>query len=386
MTSKRAATESPIYKKFTRERDQVLERIHNKAQAQVNDILRGLFARAMEIVAYRYSQILPDSMLTQAARAQIYSLDLSIDAAFTLGVKEIVPVIQRMKAASYALSVAGEAEAIGLAMGKAAKGNVPQGRAQAQGEETFSGESLSARVTYALSNIRRDIMSAVEQAHVMGENTQECLERVRRALPSYRLVRRPKRALKVKEAEIKAPGQEFERYEIGTKKEPVSFSMGFIDPDVWDDIVEDAMEEYRPKVLIDGALVDPRSPKTDALFEDEQRYSWQIENEVTNEFVHGVREGQNETARQNGITDMMWIAVIDDKTCEKCCAWRDGLSSRQIEEKLATTHKDDDCQVIVPPAHFNCRCDIAPILEDMPEAPESLLPEFTEWLMSKAQR
>lgn len=376
MTSKRAATESPIYKKFTRERDQVLERIHNRAQAEINDILRGLFARAMEIIAFRYSQILPESLLTQSARAQIFALDLSIDTAFTHGVKDMVRVIQRMKAASYALAVAGEGEAIGLAMGKPAKANVPQGTAQAMSEETFSGESLSARVTYALSNIRRDIMSAIEQARVMGENTQECLERVRKALPSYRLVRKPKRVLKVKEAE----------FQIGTKKEPASFSMGFIDQDVWDDIVEDAMEEYLPRVRVDGALIDPRSPKTDALFEDEQRYSWEIENEVTNEFVHGVREGKNETARQNGITDMMWIAVIDGKTCAECCAWRDGLSSRQIIEKLATTHKEDDCQVIVPPAHFNCRCDIAPILEGMPEAPESLLPEFTEWLMSKAQR
>ena len=384
--NKRAATESPQYKKFRLERDAALERIHNRAQLEINDILRGLLARAIEIIAYRYSQILPESLLTQSARAQIFALDLSLDTAFTHGVKDMIRVIQRMKAASYALSVVGEGEALGRAMGKPAKANVPQGTAQAHAEETFSGESLNSRVTYALSNIRRDIMGAIEQARVLGENTQECLERVRKAMPSYRLVKRPKKALtKVKEAKVKAPGQDFSRFEIGTKDEPVSFSMGFIDPDVWDDIVEDAMEEYLPKVRVDGALIDPRSPKTDALFEDEQRYSWEIENEVTNEFVHGVRSGQNETARQNGITDMMWIAISDDKT-DECCAWRDGLSSAQIEEKLNTTHKDDECRVIVPPAHFNCRCDIAPILEGMPEAPKSELPEFTEWLMSKAQR
>ena len=386
MTSKRAATESPIYRKFSKARDKVLERIHNRAQTEINDILRGLFARAMEIVAFRYSQILPDSMLTQSARAQVFSLDLSIDTVFTQGVKDIVRVIERMSAATYALSVVGEAEAIGLAMGKPAKGIVPQGTAQARASETLSGESLEGRVNLELSNIRRDIMGAVEQARVMGETVQECLERVRKALPAYRLVKRPKKALKVKEAQIKAPGQDFSRFEIGTKKEPTSFSMGFIDPDVWEDIIEDAMEEYIPKVVVDGALIDLRSPKTDALFEEEQRYAWKIEQEVSNKFVLEVRSGQNTAAKQNGVTDLAWIAIIDDKTCEHCCAWRDGLSSRQIEEKLKTTHKDDKCQVIVPPAHHNCRCDIAPILEDMPEAPESTLPEFEEWLMSKAQR
>jgi len=82
-----------------------------------------------------------------------------------------------------------------------------------------------------------------------------------------------------------------------------------------------------------------------------------------------------------GVKDLNWIAVIDDRT-DDCCLWRDGLTTMEIEDELNGNHADDDCDATTPPAHFNCRCRLAPVTDDLPDVPASNQIDFEEWLDS----
>jgi len=113
-------------------------------------------------------------------------------------------------------------------------------------------------------------------------------------------------------------------------------------------------------------------------------YVWEFERDLTNEFVKSVRTGQIAAANENGITDFVWIAVIDSKT-DECCQWRDGLLISEIRERLGD-HRDEDeaCNIegdnLTPPIHFNCRCTLAPAAENIPDKPDTGAKSFDEWL------
>jgi len=164
--------------------------------------------------------------------------------------------------------------------------------------------------------------------------------------------------------------------QLGAKgDDTVNLAQGFMDEELWNQLLEEYLTDYVPQYREPKMIFD-----VEVGGDTEEWYGWEIEQYVTHDFVDRVRKGQDEAAKQNGITDFMWIAVIDDKT-DECCAWRDGLTSAQIEAKLPQ-HKDDDCDAIVPPAHFNCRCTVAPMLDTMTDEPTVNVTEFEEWLNS----
>ena len=54
-------------------------------------------------------------------------------------------------------------------------------------------------------------------------------------------------------------------------------------------------------------------------------------------------------------SDMIWISEAGKSSCDSC-GWRDGLTSSEISERLASDKKDDENKSIIPPAHYNCLC------------------------------
>ena len=67
-------------------------------------------------------------------------------------------------------------------------------------------------------------------------------------------------------------------------------------------------------------------------------------------------------------------------TCEDCCG-RFGcvdFDGKTITEIEAMT----DGEQSTPPFHFNCRCTMAPMLDNMPELEQSNEEEFQAWLNS----
>lgn len=376
MKRKTPAHHATRYRAFAHNRDLMLEAIHIKAHQMVNDILRGCFTKTIERIVFRYTMAPPHSMLADPTRFTNL-VDNDIAQEFLRASREVAAVLARLKIHAYTVALVGEAEAIGRAEDQSTLYSVDRKDIEENSLYDFDGKPITTRIDFAFDKLRRKILNAVQLSRINEDSTKDMIERVQRALPPSRAVKRPAKILKgLKESRVSSNGQEMTIVNIGTKDpDTVNLATGFMDEDLWAEIIEEYTKDYipyyrEPKIVEDvpvGGLI-------------EEWYGWEIEQYITHEFVTQVRAGQNEAAKQNGIRDFMWIAIIDDKT-DECCSWRDGLTSAQIEAKLKQ-HKDEDCDAIVPPAHFNCRCTMAPMLDTMTDEPVSNVTEFEEWLNS----
>lgn len=362
ITKAKPATESPRYKRFITQRDMALERLHSNAQAKVTDILNKAFKHVLEIVSYQYSHLKDDNLLSGQSRHTLYNIEVSIDSLFADCVVQISKIAVTMNKRTYLLSLVGMAEAIGRARDKKAKYNVHQYK---DSDLTLIGEPIAARMSFAFLKLKQKILTALSLSRVHEEKIPDVLKRVKKALPPTKKINRYKPILKriTREADS----------DDGIA-DPMS--VGFLDEKEWQALVDDYKDEYVPKTRGPDTVFDV--PEDGSYYE---QYGWEVEQELTNSFVSQVRSGELESAKQNGISDFQWIAIIDQST-DDCCLWRDGLTTAEIEAKLQTDHADDDCDVSVPPAHFNCRCTIAPMLDDMPDKPESNEQDFDQWLNS----
>ena len=357
------ATHSSAYSSFIKQRDKALERIYFNAQSKINDELRAAFTRAMEIVSFRYFQISQGSMMTSGAKHALVNIHSAIDHEFMNAAKKISSIHEQMLKSSKLLSIAGEAQAIAQATDKPAKAKANSHIIKA--DKNFNDEDIFDRTYLALSRISRDIMDALEMSRINGEDTREALKRCMKVFPKSKKVLIPKKIFKAMEA----------------KKKPIEFvnlSLDVSDED-WANMVSDYMDEYIPKHRGPNSVFDikPAGEKGDEL---EEWYAWEMEQSQVNDFVDSVRDGSNKAAKENGVHDFIWVAVIDDRT-DECCRWRDGKTLTEIREEMSD-HDDEGCDGDVPPLHFNCRCTLAPVLDYLPDMPDTGEKDFEEWLNS----
>lgn len=223
----------------------------------------------------------------------------------------------------------------------------------------------------------------------MNDEESEALGRIFKALPKKKRI--PARAVlkkvKVTEAsrpKMKSRSEDESGISIGlTRGDNYTFDF---DQDTWNRVVHEYQNDYVPIDRSPENFINLKDPFTsipikDDIPESDKIYAWELENEITNDFVKTVRDGQVSAANENGIDDFVWISILDDKT-DECCQWRHGLLTGEIEDRLA---KDDslseDCDAVVPPAHFNCRCTLAPASKDLQMVNNTdLNQEFDEWL------
>ena len=370
MAKKRKAyplNQSARYRAFIANRDKALETILNKSRAQMHDNLRGAFQTVKEKIAYRYSTAAPDSMAFDSSQF-INAVDDIIRKEFEKTGALIGGIYIRLKMFSFTLAATGEAEAIGQARDKATKYQISRDRALEEAITNNRGENIGARITLALDRVRRRILDAVQLARVQRASVSEMLAKIDRALPGGAFIKRPSRVLKkLSEA---APNLKTIAGVQLPSGEKVSLSQGFVDDETWREMVNYYLTDYVPTYRFRGPEAD-----SDYFYKD-----FELERDMTHEFVSAVRAGQDEAAAQNGIVEFQWIAVIDNVTCEDCCGGQgcvdfDGKLTSEVEAMTGG-------EVVVPPAHFNCRCTIAPVLDTMPEAPASNAQEFDEWLNS----
>ena len=345
---------SPIYRKFILERDRALEKILSNSNARITDYSRAAF-REIEsecaLLCHRHEA----KTYPQATRVLVHQLGDRVSHSFYyLGVlihRELKNLMRR----SYVLASVGEAEAIARATGSG-KYKVDISRVKDVNQD---------RIQYNLNSVKYKILKAFEQGLVLEEPTAEIMDRVRKSFPKVNQYAKPLRVLK--------PLKESER----DSKEDAA--QGFVTDEEWGDVVKDYLSTYVPQYSSRGDYV--VDVKQDSG-EYEERYGWEIEAETNHAFVDQVRSGQNDTANENGYTDMVWIAILDDRT-DECCAWRNGLTSSEIEAKLEDEYSDDESDAIVPPAHFNCRCALAPYTEEMGEPEKVDFSDFDEWLKNQ---
>jgi SPP1 gp7 family putative phage head morphogenesis protein len=367
------ASNSSKYRSFINERDKALEKIFNNYLNIFSSNLNFLLDQVIDVAAGLNAKQQKSHYLVTAKPMYEQKLDM----IFRMAAAQSFELAKRLRVSTYTLAHAGEAEALSRSTGNSKKVRVNQETlTKAMNKQTMSGGSLKDRIDLIFNRLKRDVIDAIELSLVREDNVEDTIARIKRAFPKPYQVKRPPRELKpvkVKEAD----------YKIGRGK---SLSDGIIDNDAWQQVVDDYFDE-----ILDDRMPFGRSDydayKVDNEYavagesEVETRYGWELEQEMTNDFVQNVRDGQIDAANENGIEDFQWIAIIDNKT-DECCAWRDGLTTKEIEEELQSNHKDDECDTVVPPAHPNCRCTLAPMVKDMPDAPLPDFGGFDEWLMS----
>lgn len=379
-------TASPKYEHFMKSRDRVLENLLTKYQGLTSAVVDELKKKVQQIA----SSYLHHGLSHYDARKRRSQFEKQLQPWFDIAAEETFALIKRLRRSTYALAYIGQTEGIARATGDVDPIHIPTSTLdQIAGKDAPSGGPLRHRIDLAFSRLLRDVCDSFHLSQVMAtpaedgspdrtpESAADLVARVGRAFP--------RRVENVKKRAVMAKLQEsfgFPGRHDGSGPSGVSLSFGVISPDEWSQILEDYFSEHFP---IDSPN---RTPYSRVYYSeepsDEGRYEWELETEVTEDFVRTVRAGDNDSANAQGITDFQWIAIIDNKT-DDCCTWRDSLTSSEIEAKLEDEHADDECDAIVPPAHFYCRCRSVPMTDDIQETEQSDLPSFDDWLAENAK-
>lgn len=297
-------------------------------------------------------------------------LDNLMDRYITHSAIVIDSIVVQMRMRVYMLTLATENEAIARAYGKHQHLNID--RAQIM-KHMQDNSQLKAPVTrmaiLSFSRVKRKMIDICHRSITIEQkDLKQLTTDLLKCLPRKRTVgsRKAMASPKITEAYKTKPR--------------ASISSTDMTPEEWSGIVRDYEEEYFPVSRDPKNVFDSYISKTG---EDKDIYAWEIEQGVTQDFVYQVRLGQVDAANKNGITDFVWIAIVDNKT-DDCCMWRDGMLVSEIEKELS--RHDDECDSVVPPAHFNCRCRLAPASDDMPEkSTEDVLGDFESWLIEEAK-
>lgn len=358
-------TDSSRYRSFISKRDKALEKLLFNTQLSTSDILRHTLHRVLEIISFQY----PRAALSPRGKNAIHQIGLSLDQTFSIASNLITQKLILLRRRTYLLSKAGEAEAISRALGINTKASARRHELDliSQTQSDTIG-ALYPRVELSMSRIKRDIMDALEFSRVMESPLDETLARVKRKFPKNKIVKGPivklQRPKLTEGKKISNPDEDEEFFKAYTS----------IDQADWDSLVEEYKSEYVPDWRgLDPDLVPAITAEQDSYMD------WDLERVITQDFVEQVRNGENDAAKENGIEDFQWIAIIDSKT-DECCEWRDGLTTSEIQAQLDGEHSDDECDGSEPPIHMNCRCRLAPMTDSMPEVPPSNKEEFEDWL------
>lgn len=378
----RALTESPHYEKFMLGRDLALEKFLQKYLNLLGSTVGVLRVRANLIA----SELVSDGISHYDAKKKTATFEKRLLPWFEMASHEAFALIVRLRRTTYALSYMGQAEAIGRVLNVAIPYELKRDQIdEISAQDTPIGGNLKLKVELTFSRLLRDVVDAFQLSMVMagGEEATskaELLDRVRRSFPRQISDTKPKKAMaRLREA---GPFTPFPRLGDGSGPSGTGISIGVIDPPEWDQILEDYFSEEfppdSPNRTVYSRVFYSEAPS------DEGRYEWELERDVTDDFVHRIRDGENDAANDQGITDFQWISIIDKKT-DECCLWRDGLTSEEIEVQLKDEHSDDPCDTSVAPAHPFCRCRMVPMTVDIPkfEAQKGWM-NFDDWLNEKA--
>lgn len=369
---KKNLSQSKTYRDFTRAREEALERILQNYRARVADCFGDFLFGVMTLVRDLHPALTSDDRNAETAE----SIPARLTPRTRVAAEFIGKEIRKLRVVAHALAKAGEVEAISRAMGQKKEFKFSNfDKLAAQGYPALAGGSIEGRLRLYLDKLARRVASEAQAAGLERDaegrplDLKAFMQRVARALPRPRPA--PARvALKRVQA----------REAAKAKPEPIAM-LGFMDRATYDLMLKDYLEQYVPRgrspkdIAEIASVYRPISGK----WKDAVVYDFEVERDVVNEFVTAVRLGQVQAGREAGITDFVWIAVLDDRT-DECCEKRDGLLTSEIKLKLQGPWADDDCQAIVPPAHFNCRCTLAPALEGIPDRPDIPFDDFETWL------
>jgi hypothetical protein len=363
-------SDSARYRQYIEGRDRVLEKMLLNAQVNASVTLHSALSRVEEIISLQYHRLAAEGFFSFQVQKILDEIDRRVSEEFGWTAVKLVSQRMKFRRVTYLFTLSSEAEAIAQASGKTTHHKVDH-RALDNAVTGFNpeDEGLLDRTRIILNRVRREIMDAVELSRVLQEPVLDALARVKRAFPEAKIVRRPKKELKPFKAFSEAG-----RDPAVSKKFLVTDFLGEGD---WQDIESEYKKNELPRSRF--ANEEPLS----GIGED-KKYAGEYEQDLTHDFVDKVRSAQSEAANQAGIKDFVWIEIIDDKT-DECCLARGGMTTAEIEAAVkAGTFGDDDEGALVPPAHFNCRCRLAPI-GDTVERPEPDWGTADDWIEQRVK-
>lgn len=321
-----------VYKKFVTDRDQALEKIYLNYRLRINDEIRSTFAD----IAFAF----------QNGHAPN-------DNALVMSAIKCQGLMDNMFSSVYKLSGASEAEILGRIFNRHTTWSpkVPERENQ-----------YAKKLYYNLRKIVRKLQNLQDLSSV--EDRDLSAQEIFSAFPKMMDISSKPILKKVREA----------------GRKPIDVSMSQIDDEEWDDILSDYKDDYALNNRGPEEILGIRGSSKSS----EKVYSWEVERDATHDFVLATRQGMTDAATKNGIKEFVWIAVIDNRTCDctGCCLPRDGLTTSEIERLLKTRWKKSEYRTSVPPAHINCRCTLAPVTKDLPPVPTSKIGDFLSWLES----
>jgi hypothetical protein len=332
------------YSAFIRQRDKALEQLHLLAQQKQSDLMRAILSTTLNVFRQNYH-----ALVDHSKPFTIEAVNRQLDHFYQFAAADFARIVYRLRRTTYVLSKAGESEAIARVLTKPVENKVhKQSTEEHSKKKSVVGGPVDARIKMYLDRLRRKLLSTAQMVALSQDedgkppSMDEFLNRIIQAMPKSRRVNVPRRILspKLLEAKAKAPR--------------IDASIDLIDEDEWNSMLDDYTQEFVPRWRGPESTVDETrfaiSPDRERVSADEL-YSWELEQDLTNEFISSVRNGENDAANDAGITDFVWIAILDSKTCDDCCdgsgcSDRDGLLTSEIEEQFGDP--------IAPPAHFNC--------------------------------
>lgn len=336
------------YRRFTDARNRALERMLNRYRLEISDEIRPAFLCMAQVYigGHAHPGFL-DHVIGNAAR-------------------RVNDIVDRMRHNVYAMTVASSGEVFGRITGKS--GPITHRKAHDKSHlPLLAGGSVYARTVHYLNKIRRKLDSVSELAKVKGQ--QLTLEEIFAAFPKLKPIKQKPMLQRMTESE-KPEGA------------PENLTVDTISDDDWERILSDYLHEYVPTNRGPEAVLSDEDMASQGASPDYygKTYQWELEGDVTHDFVQTVRAGENDAAEQMGITDFIVVSVIDNKTCEGCCGDFGcvDFDGHTITEIVRMTNG----QYKAPPYHFCCRCGIEPVGDDLPDVPQSNKGEFDEWLNS----
>ena len=351
-----------------RDRDAALEKILERGQLAITEIAQEAFSKCMQVLISAYPQLLSRRQSGYIISDVIRSLDLNMDRIMHDAAHRSFFRALDLRKRSYILSNVGQAEAIGRATGKTAQYHVPNSKVlQITHSKLKGGYRLEDRFLLAYSKVRRDLIHAIETSLSMEEDDENMRIRLYKALPKRRVFSQTPNALKKTKKPLK---------EARADEPSITMSTGFVNDDDWCGLVDDYLDEHIPDIRGPEDFITINTPKG-----VKNVYGWELERDVNQAFVEDVRSGQVDAANSNGIIDFVWVAVLDDRT-EAFDAWADGRLTSEIETAIERGDApESEYETSVPPAHFNCRCTLAPATDELiDQIPQSNLGDFDAWL------
>lgn len=360
---------SAYYRNWSDARDKALEAIHRRCQQEISDLARRSFLNIVHATLSYMRHVDDDNRFTARGRAYMDQARYFVDTELEQLTYSMLTPITHMRMRVLRLAHASELEVLARLKSTTLSGKPPEltvSRTMPASQARIRA-ALQARIRAALHRLGDKLKQEIERGYVNSKTADEIVVAVKSRFPKPVRYKRPPRELK--------PFREVEASGFDYEKPKAQASLSFVTDDEWDDIIDSYKKDYVPLYRGPEYVFD----KDIGAPELEEWYGWEIEQEVAQDFVERVRDGQVQAANDAGIDDMIWIAILDDKTRPEHRA-KHGLTSREIEAKLENEWADFEDQTIVPPGGFNCRCRPAPYDSSLPEAPEFIYEDFDTWL------